>query len=57
MSCGKYDTTDNVRGHLSIILPRVSIEPQNEVNDDVNNEVDQQHQMIATISVIVLVAT
>ena len=54
MSYGKYDTTDNVRGHLSIILPRVSIEPQNEVNDDVNNEVDQ---MIATISVIVLVAT
>ena len=43
--------------HLSNILPRVSIEPQNEVNDDVNNEVDQQHQMIATISVIVLVAT
>ena len=57
MSYGKHDTTDNARGHLSIILPRVSIEPQNEVNDDVNNEVDQQHQMIATISVIVLVAT
>ena len=39
------------------IRPRVSIEPRNEVNDDVNNEMDQQHQIIATISVIVLVAT